>query len=100
MAALWSGRPGWLGKLGLVLLTAWLVVLIVSVSHVYRTSPSSSYSSNSNYEENAQRLARMANDFEILKKQNEALRNIIIGYVQEKHEIILSFFPFQLADRA
>lgn len=79
MAGFWSRRPGWLGKLGLVLLAAWTVVLILSISHVYKTSPSSISSSKSNNKENVQRLAQMASDFEILKKQNEALRNIIVG---------------------
>lgn len=78
MVGLWSWRPSWLGKLGLMLLTAWLIVLIVSVSQVYKTSSSASFSDSVN-RENAQRLVQMASDFEILKKQNEALRNIIVG---------------------
>ena len=81
MATLLSGRPYWLGKLSLVLLAAWLVVLIVSVSHMYRTSSSSSSSGVSDYKIHAQRLAQMASEFEILKKQNEALRNFIIRCV-------------------
>lgn len=30
--------------------------------------------------ENTQRLAQMVNDFEILKRQNDALKNFILGY--------------------
>ncbi|XP_066584476.1 alpha-(1,6)-fucosyltransferase isoform X2 [Prorops nasuta] len=77
MAKFWSARPGWLGKLGLVLLATWLLVLIVSVSHIFKINSSSTH--NSNFNENAQRLAQMVSDFETLKKQNEALRNIILG---------------------
>lgn len=78
MIGLWSWRPSWLGKLGLLLIVAWLIVLIVSVSQMYKTSSSSSFSDSVN-RQNDQRLVQMASDFEILKKQNEALRNIIMG---------------------
>lgn len=77
--ALWTGRPSWLGKLGLALLAAWLLVLILSVSHVFKNNPSSMENGASGFKENSQRLAQMTSEFEILKKQNEALANIILG---------------------
>ncbi|XP_012276842.1 alpha-(1,6)-fucosyltransferase [Orussus abietinus] len=79
MAALWSGRLGWLGKLGLLLLAAWLLILIVSVSHVFRNSPSTSHEASPNEKENAKRLAQMMKEFDVLKRQNEALRSVILG---------------------
>ena len=77
--ALWTGRPSWLGKLGLALLAAWLLVLILSVSHVFRNNAASTEDAETSNKENSHRLAQMAIEFEILKKQNEALANIILG---------------------
>lgn len=79
MATFWSGRPGWLGKLGIALLATWLLVLIISVSHIFKNNSLSSHDENPTNKENAQRLTQMVNDFEILKTQNEALKNIILG---------------------
>lgn len=79
MATFWSGRPGWLGKVGIALLATWLLVLIVSVSHILKANSLSSNNESPTNKENAQRLAQMVNDFEILKRQNEALKNIILG---------------------
>lgn len=81
MATFWSGRPGWLGKLGIALLATWLLILIISVLHVFKTNSISSQDGNPTNKENAQRLAQMINDFEILKKQNDGLKNIILRYV-------------------
>ncbi|KAF7407738.1 hypothetical protein HZH66_002275 [Vespula vulgaris] len=78
MATFWSGRPGWLGKLGIALLATWLLILIISVLHVFKTNSISSQEGNPTNKENAQRLAQMINDFEILKKQNDGLKNIIL----------------------
>ncbi|XP_046828927.1 alpha-(1,6)-fucosyltransferase [Vespa crabro] len=78
MATFWSGRPGWLGKLGIALLATWLLILIISVLHVFKTNSISSQDGNPTNKENAQRLAQMINDFEILKKQNDGLKNIIL----------------------
>ncbi|KAK2580528.1 hypothetical protein KPH14_006259 [Odynerus spinipes] len=60
MATFWSGRPGWL------------------VLHVFKSNSISSQDANPMNKENAQRLAQMINDFEILKKQNDGLKNIIL----------------------
>ncbi|KAG7199674.1 hypothetical protein KM043_014264 [Ampulex compressa] len=79
MAAFWSSHPSWLGKLGVVLLATWLLVLIISVSHVFKTNSLSPHDENPTNKENAQRLAQMINDFEMMKRQNEALKNIILG---------------------
>lgn len=79
MAGFWSGRPGWLGKLGIVLLITWLLVLILSVSHVLKNNSSSLRDAKNGNKENTMRLAQMANDFEVLRRQNEVLRNIVIG---------------------
>ncbi|KAI4495709.1 hypothetical protein M0802_008332 [Mischocyttarus mexicanus] len=78
MATFWSGRPGWLGKLGIALLATWLLILIISVLHVFKTNSMSSQDGTPTNKENAQRLSQMINDFEILKKQNDALKNIIL----------------------
>lgn len=78
MATFWSGRPGWLGKLGIALLATWLLILIISVLHVFKTNSISSQDETPTNKENAQRLAQMINDFEIIKKQNDALKNIIL----------------------
>ncbi|XP_046749418.1 alpha-(1,6)-fucosyltransferase isoform X1 [Diprion similis] len=79
MVVLWSARPGWLGKLGLLLLVSWLLVLILSVSYIFKNSPSSPYSDSPTDRDHAQRLAQIISDFDVLKKQNEALKNIILG---------------------
>lgn len=79
MATFWSGRPGWLGKVGIALLATWLLILVVSVSHIFKTNSLSSNHEGPTNKENAQRLAQMVNDFEILKKQNEALKNLVLG---------------------
>ncbi|XP_017767403.1 PREDICTED: alpha-(1,6)-fucosyltransferase [Eufriesea mexicana] len=79
MATFWSGRPGWLGKVGIALLATWLLVLIISVSHIFKANNLSSNNESPTNKENAQRLAQMVNDFEILKRQNEALKNIVLG---------------------
>lgn len=79
MAAIWSGRPGWLGKLGVALLATWFLVLIISIVHIFKSN--SSRDADTANKENTQRLAQMVNDFEILKKQNDALKNFILGYV-------------------
>lgn len=79
MATFWSGRPGWLGKVGLALLVTWLLILIISVSHIFKTNNLSYNNESPTNKENAQRLAQMVNDFEILKRQNEALKNIVLG---------------------
>lgn len=79
MVVLWSGRPGWLGKLGLLLLASWLLVLFLSVSYIFKNNPSSSYGDNPTDRDHAQRLAQIVSDFDVLKKQNEALKNIILG---------------------
>ncbi|XP_012256247.2 alpha-(1,6)-fucosyltransferase [Athalia rosae] len=89
MVTLWSGRPGWLGKLGLLLLVSWLLVLVLSVSYIFKNSPSSPYGDNPTEKDHAQRLTQIVNDFDILKKQNEALKSIILGegsnHVQGDH---------------
>ncbi|KAH0548864.1 alpha-(1,6)-fucosyltransferase [Cotesia glomerata] len=78
--AFWKGRPNWLGKIGLILLAIWLIILIISVSHVLRNN-----SSRENEEviakdkENFEKLSSMVEEFEILKKQNEAFANIIMS---------------------
>lgn len=79
MASFWSGRPGWVGKFGIALLATWLLVLVASVSHIFKTNSLATHDENPTNKENAQRLAQMVNDFEVLKKQNEALKNIILG---------------------
>lgn len=79
MAALWSGRPGWLGKLGIAFLATWLLVLIISVFHIFKSNSLSSRDANTANKEITQRLNQMVNDFEILKKQNDALKNFILG---------------------
>lgn len=79
MATFWSGRPGWLGKVGIALLATWLLVLIISVSHIFKANNLSANNESPTNKENAQRLAQMVNDFEILKRQNEALKNIVLG---------------------
>lgn len=81
MAAICSGRPGWLGKLGIALLATWFLVLIVSVVHIFKSNSLSSRDADTANKENTQRLAQMVSDFEILKKQNDALKNFILGYV-------------------
>lgn len=78
--AIWKGRPGWLGKLGLILLAAWLLVLIYSVSQMLRNNPPQPPDSlQSRDNEYAQKLSEMIRDFDVLKKQNQALTNIIIA---------------------
>lgn len=77
--AIWSGRPGWLGKLGVILLAIWFLVLIISVVHIFKSNSLSSYDTTTANKENTQRLAQMVKDFEILKKQNDALKNYILG---------------------
>lgn len=79
MAAIWSGRPGWLGKFGIALLAIWFLVLIITVIHIFKSNSSSSQDVGIVNKENTQRLAQMVNDFEILKKQNDALKNFILG---------------------
>jgi len=79
MAAIWSGRPGWLGKFGLALLAIWFLVLIITVIHIFKSNSFSSQDVSIVNKENTQRLAQMVNDFEILKKQNDALKNFILG---------------------
>lgn len=81
MAAICSGRPGWLGKLGIVLLATWFLILILSIVHIFKSNSLSSQDADTANKENTQRLAQMVNDFEILKKQNDALKNFILGYV-------------------
>ncbi|XP_063978838.1 alpha-(1,6)-fucosyltransferase [Diachasmimorpha longicaudata] len=75
----WSGRPGWLGKLGLFLLLAWLIVLILSVFHVMRSTPPSHDIMSQMEKENTQKLNEMIEEFGILKKQNEALANLLLS---------------------
>ncbi|XP_032682699.1 alpha-(1,6)-fucosyltransferase isoform X1 [Odontomachus brunneus] len=79
MAAIWSGRLGWLGKIVIALLATWLIALIVSISHIFKSNISSSQDANTANKVNTQRLAKMVNDFEILKKQNDALKTFILG---------------------
>jgi len=80
MPAIWAGRPGWLGKLGIALLAIWFLVLIVSIIHIFKSNNSLlNQDANSINKENTQRLAQMVNDFEILKKQNDALKTFILG---------------------
>jgi len=85
MAAICSGRPGWLGKLGIALLAAWFLVLIISMIHIFKSNSLSSRDADTANKENTQRLTQMVNDFEILKKQNDALKNFILGYVCVQH---------------
>ncbi|KAF7991358.1 hypothetical protein HCN44_002920 [Aphidius gifuensis] len=82
--AIWNGRPSWLGKLGIILLSAWLIVLIYSVSQMLRSSPSLSssltaerYQSQEN--EYTKKLTEITKDFNKLKKQNQALTNILLA---------------------
>lgn len=77
--ALWTGRPGWLGKLGLALLTAWLIILIVSVLHVLRNNSTSLDNGTPSEKENARKLSEMIKEFEILQKQNEALASLLMA---------------------
>lgn len=79
MAAIWSGRLGWLGKIVIALLATWLIALIISISHIFKSNISSSQEANTANKVNTQRLAKMVNDFEILKKQNDALKTFILG---------------------
>lgn len=79
MAAICSGRPGWLGKLGIALLATWFLILIISIVHIFKFNSLSSRDADTANRENTQRLAQMVNDFEILKKQNDALKNFILG---------------------
>ncbi|EFN69737.1 Alpha-(1,6)-fucosyltransferase [Camponotus floridanus] len=79
MLAICSGRPGWLGKLGIALLITWFFVLILSIVHIFKLNSLSSRDASTANKENTQRLAQMVNDFEILKKQNDALKNFILG---------------------
>lgn len=81
MLAICSGRPGWLGKLGIALLVAWFLVLIISIVHIFKLNSLSSRDASTANKENTQRLAQMVNDFEILKKQNDAFKNFILGCV-------------------
>lgn len=85
MAAICSGRPGWLGKLGIALLATWFLILIISIVHIFKFNSLSSRDADTANRENTQRLAQMVNDFEILKKQNDALKNFILGYVCAQH---------------
>uniref|UniRef100_A0A6V7IEL6 Alpha-(1,6)-fucosyltransferase n=1 Tax=Bracon brevicornis TaxID=1563983 RepID=A0A6V7IEL6_9HYME len=75
----WSGRPGWLGKLGLILLLGWLIILIYSVLHVWKTAPPSQETLAELEKENAQKLNELMEEFAILKKQNEALANYYLN---------------------
>ncbi|XP_008558774.1 alpha-(1,6)-fucosyltransferase [Microplitis demolitor] len=78
--AFWNGRPNWLGKLGLILLAIWLIILIISVSHVLRNNSSRENDDIvSKDKENFDKLSSMVEEFEILKKQNEAFANIIMS---------------------
>jgi glycoprotein 6-alpha-L-fucosyltransferase len=80
MPAIWSGRPGWLGKLGIALLAIWFLVLIISIIHIFKSNNSSlNQDVNNVNKENTQRLAQMVSDFETLKKQNDALKTFILG---------------------
>lgn len=81
MLAIFSGRPGWLGKLGIALLVTWFLVLIISIVHIFKLNSSSSRDASTANKENTQRLAQMVNDFETLKRQNDVLKNFILGYV-------------------
>jgi len=89
MAAICSGRPGWLGKLGIALLAAWFLVLIISMIHIFKSNSLSSRDADTANKENTQRLTQMVNDFEILKKQNDALKNFILGYVCVQHIVYM-----------
>lgn len=79
MATFWSGRPGWLVKFGIVMLATWFLVLIISVFHIFKTNSLSNQDANNLNKENTHRLAQMVNDFEILKRQNDALKNLVLG---------------------
>lgn len=79
MAAIWSGRPGWLGKLGIALLATWFLILIMSVLHIFKSNSLSNRDASTANKENTQRLTQMVNDFEILKRQNDALKSFILG---------------------
>ncbi|EFN87208.1 hypothetical protein EAI_12898 [Harpegnathos saltator] len=79
MAAICSGRLGWLGKIVIALLATWLIALIISISHIFKSNISSNQDANAVNKVNMQRLAKMVNDFEILKRQNDALKNFILG---------------------
>lgn len=96
--ALWNGRPGWLSKLGLILLIAWLIVLIISVFHVMKSNPSLD-NRLTNEKDNARKLSDIMKNFEILKKQNDALANFLTrdnskifnsgGNLNDKQKIVI-----------
>lgn len=87
MSAIWSGRPGWLGKFGIALLAVWFLVLIISIIHIFKSNSLSSRDASTANKENTQRLAQMVSDFEILKRQNDALKNFILGYVYARESM-------------
>ncbi|XP_031786080.1 alpha-(1,6)-fucosyltransferase isoform X2 [Nasonia vitripennis] len=81
MSILWTnhGRCKWSGKLGLVLIIAWLLAIFLSISHIFKSSTISVSQLKKNFKNDEDRLMQITNNFQILKKQNSVLRNIIVG---------------------
>ncbi|XP_034945504.1 alpha-(1,6)-fucosyltransferase isoform X2 [Chelonus insularis] len=92
--ALWNGRLGWLGKLGLLLLITWQLVLIISVYYV-RENNLSGDNAGVQEKENTAKLSELMEEFAILKKQNEALSDIIMNNNMKKQGLELNSVDFE-----
>ena len=70
------GRYNWLGKVSLLIISAWLLIILLSINQMVRNSSTNSPEFEQNFYEN-NHFEKVDTDFEIIKQQNEDFRNII-----------------------
>ncbi|XP_011496269.1 PREDICTED: alpha-(1,6)-fucosyltransferase, partial [Ceratosolen solmsi marchali] len=72
-------RCNYLGKVSILLISVWLLTIILSINHMFKNNSINSSDYNPDSKEDSERLLHMINNLHMLKKQNKALRNIILG---------------------
>ena len=80
------GRCNWLGRISIILIIGWLLTIFLSINRIFKGNPNNLPDHDQNLKENFEKLIQMSNDFQVLKKQNNVLRNIILGNTLELKE--------------
>ena len=73
------GRCNWLGRISIILIVGWLLTIFLSINRMFKGNPNNLPDHDQNLKENLEKLIQMSNSFQVLKKQNNVLRNIILG---------------------
>jgi hypothetical protein len=72
-------RCNYLGKLSILLISTWLLTIILTINHILEYNSINSSDNHQHSKEDSEQLIHMIDNFNLLKEQNRALRNIILG---------------------